>query len=69
MLPGVDVPGYDNCLDMLTEASFCARSECELLQLSSFFMCSKQSQLKRLDSLVYGMFTSGLVLYAKLSSE
>ena len=46
MLSGVDVPGYDNYLDMFTEASFCAGSECELWQLSSFFICSKQSQLK-----------------------
>ena len=38
MLSGVDVPGYDNYLDMLTEAYFCAGSECELWQLSSFFI-------------------------------
>ena len=46
MLSGVDVPGYDNYLDMLTEASFCAGSECEVWLLSSFFICSKQSQPK-----------------------
>ena len=38
MLSGVDVPGYDNYLDMLTEAPFCAGSKCELWQLSSFFI-------------------------------
>ena len=29
MLSRVDKPGYDNYLDMLTETSFCAGSDCE----------------------------------------